>query len=58
MIVVNWRHEWREPGAQPLLQQRFRTRWIQVWRAGEWRALPAQQIPLDPAAGQLRYQPR
>ena len=58
LIVVNWRHEWREPGAQPLLQQRFRTRWIQVWRAGDWRALPAQQIPLDPATGQLRYQPR
>lgn len=59
LIVVNWRDEWREPGArQPLLQQRFRKRWIQVWRAGDWRALPAQQIPLDPAAGQLRYQPR
>ena len=40
------------------LQQRFRKRWIQVWRAGDWRALPAQQIPLDPAASQLRYQPR
>ena len=59
LIVVNWRDEWREPGdRQPLLQQRFRKRWIQVWRAGDWRALPAQQIPLDPAASQLRYQPR
>ena len=58
LIVVNWRNEWREPGPQPLLQQRFRTRWIQVWRAGDWCALPAQQIPLDPASGQLRYQPR
>lgn len=59
LIVVNWRDEWREPGVrQPLLQQRFRKRWIQVWRAGDWRALPAQQIPLDPAAGELRYQPR
>ena len=58
LIVVNWRNEWREPGTQPLLQQRFRTRWIQVWRAGDWRGLPAQQIPLDPASGQLRYQPR
>ena len=59
LIVVNWRDEWREPGGpKPLLQQRFRKRWIQVWRAGDWRALPAQQIPLDPAASQLRYQPR
>ena len=60
LIVVNWRDEWREqPGArQPLLQQRFRKRWIQVWRAGEWRALPAQQIPLGPATGQLHQQPR
>ena len=58
LIVVNWRNEWREPGTQPLLQQRFRTRWIQVWRAGDWRGLPAQQIPLDPVSGQLRYQPR
>ena len=58
--MVNWRDEWREqPGArQPLLQQRFRKRWIQVWRAGEWRALPAQQIPLGPATGQLHQQPR
>ena len=58
LIVVNWRDEWREPGPQPLTQQRFRTRWIQVWRAGVWRALPAQRIPLQPADSQLRYQPR
>lgn len=58
VIVVNWRDEWREPGAQPLLQQRFRKRWIQVWRAGDWRALPAQQIPLAPPPGQLPHQPR
>ena len=58
LIVVNWRDEWREPGPQPLTQQRFRSRWIQVWRAGDWRALPAQQLPLQPAARHLRYQPR
>ncbi|WP_374606027.1 ArnT family glycosyltransferase [Thermomonas sp.] len=58
VIVVNTRDRWTHAGAQPIVQQRFRKRWIQVWRAGEWRALPAQQIPLGPAAGELRYQPR
>ena len=58
LIVVNWRNEWREPGAQPLLQQPFRKRWVQVWRAGDWRALPAQQIPLGPPPGHLHHQPR
>ena len=58
VIVVNTRDRWTHAGAQPIVQQRFRKRWIQVWRAGDWRALPAQQIPLDPAAGELRYQPR
>jgi 4-amino-4-deoxy-L-arabinose transferase-like glycosyltransferase len=58
LIVVNTRDDWRVPGPQPVAQQRFRTRWIQVWRAGDWRALPAQQIPLRPGDGGLRYQPR
>lgn len=57
LIVVNTREQWTHPGAQPVAQQRFRTRWIQVWRGGDWRALPAQQIPLA-TPGQLRYQPR
>ncbi|HSD17520.1 MAG TPA: glycosyltransferase family 39 protein [Thermomonas sp.] len=57
LIVVNTRDAWSHPGAQPVAQQRFRKRWIQVWRAGEWRGLPAQQIPLAPA-GQLGHQPR
>jgi len=58
LIVVNTREAWAHPGAQPVAQQRFRTRWIQAWRAGDWRGLPAQQIPLDAASGELRYQPR
>ena len=58
LIVVNTLDSWRAAGAQPVMQQRWRTRWIQVWRAGEWRALPAQQLPLQAGAGELRYQPR
>jgi hypothetical protein len=58
LIVVNTREAWQVPGPQPVTQQRFRRRWIQVWRAGEWRALPAQQLPLQASAGQLRTQPR
>ena len=58
LIVVNTLHDWRHPGAQPVTQQRWRTRWVQVWRAGDWRALPAQQLPLQAGAGELRYQPR
>jgi len=58
LIVVNTREAWHVPGVQPVFQQRWRTRWIQVWRAGDWRALPAQQLPLQPGAGELRYQPR
>jgi 4-amino-4-deoxy-L-arabinose transferase-like glycosyltransferase len=58
LIVVNTREDWRVPGPQPVVQQRFRTRWIQVWRAGEWRGLPAQQLPLQATTGQLRTQPR
>lgn len=58
LIVVNTLEAWTHPGAQPVAQQRWRTRWIQVWRAGDWRALPAQQLPLQPGAGELRYQPR
>jgi 4-amino-4-deoxy-L-arabinose transferase-like glycosyltransferase len=58
LIVVNTRTAWAQPGVQPVFQQRWRTRWVQIWRAGEWRALPAQQLPLQPTAGQLRYQPR
>ena len=58
LIVVNTREAWTLAGPRPVHQQRWRTRWIQVWRAGEWRALPAQQLPLQPTAGQLRYQPR
>ena len=63
VLVVNTREAWTQPGPQPLLQQRFRARWIQVWRGGDWRGLPAQQIPIQPlpvqgAAGQLRAQPR
>ena len=58
LIVVNTLDDWRVTGPQPVAQQRFRTRWIQVWRAGEWRGLPAQQLPLQPATGQLRTEPR
>ena len=58
VIVVNTRDAWTHSGAQPLVQQRFRKRWIQTWRAGDWRALPAQQIPLQPAVTELRQQPR
>lgn len=58
LIVVNTLEEWQLPGAQPVTQQRWRTRWIQVWRAGDWRALPAQQLPLQAGSGELRYQPR
>lgn len=63
LLVVNTREAWTHPGPQPVLQQRFRTRWIQVWRAGDWRGLPAQQIPIQPlpvqgTPGQLRAQPR
>ncbi len=62
LLVVNTREAWMHPGPQPVLQQRFRMRWIQVWRAGEWRGLPAQQLPVQPlpvkgASGQLRPQP-
>lgn len=57
-IVVNTREAWRMSGPQPITQQRWRTRWIQVWRAGDWRGLPAQQLPLQAGAGELRYQPR
>ncbi len=58
LIVVNTLDAWTLPGPQPVTQQRWRTRWIQVWRAGDWRALPAQQLPLQPGTGELRYQPR
>ena len=58
LIVVNTRDPWTHPGAQPVLQQRFRKRWIQTWRAGEWRGLPAQQIPLQPVLRELRQKPR
>lgn len=58
LLVVNTREAWAVPGPQPVTQQRFRTRWIQVWRAGQWRVLPAQQLPLQAGAGELRSQPR
>ena len=58
LIVVNALDAWHHPGARPVLQQRWRTRWVQVWRAGDWRALPAQQLPLQSGSGQRRYQPR
>ena len=58
LIVVNTLEAWQHPGARPVTQQRWRTRWVQVWRAGDWRALPAQQLPLQAGAGQLRSQPR
>lgn len=58
LVVVNTLDDWRLAGAQPVTQQRFRSRWIQVWRAGDWRGLPAQQLPLQASAGQLRTQPR
>ena len=47
LIVVNAREDWRAPGPHPVIQQRFRSRWVQVWRASDWRALPAQQLPLQ-----------
>ena len=58
LLVVNAREPWTAPGPQPVTQQRFRTRWVQVWRAGQWRALPPQQLPLQAGAGELRSQPR
>lgn len=58
LIVVNTLDPWTQPGPQPVTQQRFRKRWIQVWQAGDWRGLPAQQLPLQPAAGHQRAQPR
>jgi hypothetical protein len=58
LIVVNTLEAWQHPGARPVTQQRWRTRWVQVWRAGDWRALPAQQLPLQASPGQLRTQPR
>lgn len=58
LLVINALDAWTAAGPQPLIQQRFRTRWIQVWRAGQWRALPAQQLPLQPGEGGLRNQPR
>ncbi len=58
LLVVNTRERWDATGPQPVTQQRFRTRWIQVWRAGQWRDLPAQQLPLQPATGELHSQPR
>ena len=58
LIVVNTLDVWNQPGVQPVAQQRWRTRWIQVWRAGDWRTLPAQQLPLQSGAGERRYQPR
>ena len=58
LIVVNTLAAWRHPGAQPVAQQRWRMRWVQVWRAGDWRALPAQQLPLQAGAGEARHQPR
>ncbi|MEO6227670.1 MAG: hypothetical protein ABIO61_07455, partial [Thermomonas sp.] len=58
LLVVNALDAWTLAGPQPVIQQRFRTRWIQVWPAGQWRALPAQQIPLRPGEGVLRSSPR
>ncbi len=58
LLVVNTRGPWTATGSQPLIQQPFRLRWIQVWRAGEWRALPAQQLPLQADTGELHRQPR
>jgi len=58
LLVVNTLDAWTAVGPQPVIQQRFRTRWIQVWRAGQWRTLPAQQIPLRPGEGALRSSPR
>lgn len=56
LLVVETRDAWTEPGPQPVTQQRFRARWIQLWRAGQWRALPAQQRPLQP--GEIELRPR
>lgn len=60
LIVVEADTPLRTPttGAIPLFQQRWRSRWVQVWHAGTWLALPAQQRPLPPAAYTLPYQPR
>ena len=58
LLVVNTLDPWTTPGPQPVIQQPFRLRWIQVWRAGQWRALPAQQLPLQTGASQLDRQPR
>ena len=58
LMVVNTREKWIHPGPQPVLQQAFRTRWIQVWRAGDWRSLPAQGLPVQATPGQLPPHPR
>src|SRR5690606_2227130 len=41
LIVVNTLDAGRQPGPQPVAQQRLRKRWIQVRRAGERRRPPA-----------------
>lgn len=58
LLVVNTRDPWTAAGAQPVIQQRFRMRWIQVWQARQWRLLPAQQLPLQAGPGELDSQPR
>lgn len=48
----------RAQSPAPLFQQPWRQRWVQVWQADAWLALPEQQRPLPPSAYHLRYQPR
>ena len=58
LIVVTTRMASDVAGHAPVLQQRFRQRWVQVWRADDWRRLPDPQLPLQSAAGYRRAQPR
>src|SRR5690606_40834934 len=43
--AVNTLDAWRQPGPQPLAQQRFRKRCILLWRPGQSHAPAAQQLP-------------
>ena len=58
LLVVEAPTPARAGAPQPLFQQPWRMRWLQVWPAATWLRLPEQQRPLPPSAHSLRYQPR